>query len=109
MANATGKSNPASKRMMNPSKKAKRARNKAKNEKLRSTGQHPKQLREESNRERAKANRALVQRLDVPLIDGQVRKQAAFIRNEIAHSPDSYASIAMTTAFGVGDTCCRQS
>ena len=55
MTNQAGKSNPASKRMMNPTKKAKRARNKAKNEKLRAAGAHPKQLRA-AEQERQNAN-----------------------------------------------------
>ena len=56
MANQAGKSNPAWKRMMNPSKKAKRVRNKAKNEKLRAAGTHPKQLRDAEQERRHARN-----------------------------------------------------
>ena len=50
MANASSaKGNPASKRMMNPNNKAKRARNKTKNEQLKAKSQHPKQLRNAAN------------------------------------------------------------
>ena len=53
---SSAKGNPASKRMMNPNNKAKRARNKAKNEQLRAKGQHPKQLRANAQKDRAIAN-----------------------------------------------------
>ena len=60
MANAnSAKGNPASKRMSNPNYKAKRARNKSKNEQLRAKNQHPKQLRQKANEERARINKAL--------------------------------------------------
>ena len=55
---SSAKGNPASKRMMNPSKKAKRARNKAKNELLRAKGRHPKQIRANTQARRADANNA---------------------------------------------------
>ena len=58
MANQkSAKGNPASKRMTNPKYKAKRARNKARNEWLRAMGQHPKQLRDAENRARAERNK----------------------------------------------------
>ena len=61
MSNASSaKGNPASKRMMNPSYKAKRARNKARNERLRAMGQHPKQLRDAENQDRAARNKRLM-------------------------------------------------
>ena len=61
MSNASSaKGNPASKRMTNPSYKAKRARNKARNERLRATGQHPKQLRDSENQDRAARNKRLM-------------------------------------------------
>ena len=61
MSNASSaKGNPASKRMMNPNNKAKRARNKARNEWLRAMGQHPKQLRDAENLRRAEWNKRLM-------------------------------------------------
>ena len=61
MSNASSaKGNPASKRMTNPNYKAKRARNKARNEWLRATGQHPKQLRNAENMVRAERNQRLM-------------------------------------------------
>ena len=53
----SSKGNPASKRMMNPSKKAKRAKNKAKNEYLKERGIHPKQLRAKEEKETQELNR----------------------------------------------------
>ena len=61
MSNASSaKGNPASKRMMNPNNKAKRARNKARNERLRAMGQHPKQLRDAENVVRSERNKRLM-------------------------------------------------
>ena len=61
MSNASSaKGNPASKRMTNPNYKAKRARNKARNERLRAMGQHPKQLRDAENQGRAARNKRLM-------------------------------------------------
>ena len=61
MSNASSaKGNPASKRMTNPNYKAKRARNKARNERLRATGQHPKQLRDAENVVRSERNKRLM-------------------------------------------------
>ena len=61
MSNASSaKGNPASKRMMNPNNKAKRVRNKARNERLRATGPHPKQLRNAENMVRAERNQRLM-------------------------------------------------
>ena len=61
MSNASSaKGNPASKRMTNPNYKAKRARNKARNDRLRATGQHPKQLRNAENMVRAERNQRLM-------------------------------------------------
>ena len=61
MANQkSAKGNPASKRMTNPKYKAKRARNKARNEWLRAMGQHPKQLRDAENRARAERKKRLM-------------------------------------------------
>ena len=54
------KGNPASKRMTNPNYKAKRARNKARNERLRAMGEHPKQLRNAENMVRAERNKRLM-------------------------------------------------
>ena len=71
MANtSSAKGNPASKRMMNPNNKAKRARNKSKNEQLKANGQHPKQLRAKAQEEQAKANR-----LEMELMGFKNRKQ----------------------------------
>ena len=66
MANQPGKSNPASKRMMNPTKKAKRVRNKAKNEKLRAAGTHPKQLRAAEQERRNAHNLGFMASLGIP-------------------------------------------
>ena len=66
MANQAGKSNPASKRMMNPTKKAKRVRNKAKNEKLRAAGTHPKQLRAAEQERRNGYNLEFMASLGMP-------------------------------------------
>ena len=61
MANQnSAKGNPASKRMMNANYKAKRVRNKARNERLRALNQHPKQLRDAENRARAERNERLM-------------------------------------------------
>ena len=61
MSNASSaKGNPASKRMTNPNYKAKRARNKARNERLRAMGQHPKQLRDAENVVRSERNKRLM-------------------------------------------------
>ena len=61
MANtSSAKGNPASKRMMNPNNKAKRARNKTKNENLRAKGQHPKQLRQKENEARHALNEIMI-------------------------------------------------
>ena len=61
MSNASSaKGNPTSKRMMNPNNKAKRARNKARNERLRAAGQHPKQLRDAENVVRSERNKRLM-------------------------------------------------
>lgn len=58
MANtSSAKGNPASKRMTNPNNKAKRARNKSKNENLKAKGQHPKQLRAKAQEDRHQANK----------------------------------------------------
>ena len=63
MANtSSAKGNPASKRMTNPNNKAKRARNKSKNENLKAKGQHPKQLRAKAQEDRQKINKALGRR-----------------------------------------------
>lgn len=63
MANPNGaKGNPASKRMMNPNNKAKRARNKTKNEQLRAKNQHPKQLKDKIQKDRQNVNKALTRR-----------------------------------------------
>lgn len=71
MANASSaKGNPASKRMMNQSKKAKRARNKSKNEQLKAKNQHPKQLRAKAQEDQAKANR-----LEMEMLGFKNRKQ----------------------------------
>lgn len=66
MSNRPGKNNPASKRMMNPSKKAKRVRNKAKNEKLRAAGTHPKQLRAAEQERRNANNLEFMASLGIP-------------------------------------------
>ena len=61
MSNASSaKGNPASKRMTNPNYKAKRARNKARNERLRAMGQHPKQLRDAENVACAARNKSVM-------------------------------------------------
>ena len=61
MSNASSaKGNPASNRMTNPNYKAKRARNKARNERLRAMGQHPKQLRDAENMVRSERNKRLM-------------------------------------------------
>ena len=61
MSNASSaKGNPASKRMTNPNYKAKRVRNKSKNERLRAMGQHPKQLRDAENMARSERNNRLM-------------------------------------------------
>ena len=61
MANtSSAKGNPASKRMMNPNNKAKRARNKSKNENLKAEGQHPKQLRQKENESRHALNEFMI-------------------------------------------------
>ena len=57
---ASAKGNPAWKRMTNPNYKAKRARNKARNERLRAMGQHPKQLRDAENVARSERNKRLM-------------------------------------------------
>ena len=62
MANtSSAKGNPASKRMMNPNNKAKRARNKYKNENLKAKGQHPKQLRKQENELRHSLNAKMIE------------------------------------------------
>ena len=62
MANtSSAKGNPASKRMSNPNNKAKRARNKYKNENLKAKGQHPKQLRAKENESRNADNKVFVE------------------------------------------------
>ena len=61
MANASSaKGNPASKRMSNPNNKAKRTRNKSKNENLKAKGQHPKQLRAKAQEERHLENKKIL-------------------------------------------------
>lgn len=71
MANAkSGKGNPASKRMTNPTKKLKRQKNKSKNEMLKAKGQHPKQLRNQENQDRATANK-----LEMAMLGFKNRKQ----------------------------------
>ena len=61
MANQnSAKGNPASKRMANPNNKAKRARNKTKNENLKAKGQHPKQLRQKENESRNALNTLMI-------------------------------------------------
>ena len=61
MANtSSAKGNPASKRMTNPNYKAKRARNKSKNENLKAKGQHPKQLRQKENESRHALNALMI-------------------------------------------------
>ena len=61
MANtSSAKGNPASKRMMNPNNKAKRARNKTKNEQLKAKGQHPKQLRAKAQEDRHRETKVFV-------------------------------------------------
>ena len=63
MANtSSAKGNPASKRMMNPKNKEKRARNKSKNENLKAKGKHPKQLRAKAQEERKNINKTLGRR-----------------------------------------------
>lgn len=57
---ASAKGNPAWKRMTNPNYKAKRARNKGRNEWLRAMGEHPKQLRNAENLRRAEWNKRLM-------------------------------------------------
>ena len=62
MANKdSAKGNPASKRMSNPNNKAKRARNKSKNESLKAKGQHPKQLRQKENERRHALNAMMIE------------------------------------------------
>ena len=62
MANQnSAKGNPASKRMSNPNNKAKRARNKSKNESLKAKGQHPKQLRQKENERRHALNALMIE------------------------------------------------
>ena len=58
---SSAKGNPASKRMSNPNNKAKRARNKYKNENLKAKGQHPKQLRAKAQEDRHKENKVFVE------------------------------------------------
>lgn len=71
MANQnSAKGNPASKRMTNPNYKAKRARNKSKNEQLRAKNQHPKQLRAKAQEDRHRANK-----LEMALLGLKNRKQ----------------------------------
>ena len=61
MANtSSAKGNPASKRMSNPNNKAKRVRNKNKNEQLKAKGQHPKQLRQKENESRHALNALMI-------------------------------------------------
>ena len=61
MANASSaKGNPASKRMTNPNLKAKRTRNKSKNDQLKAKNQHPKQLRAKAQEERHRENKVFV-------------------------------------------------
>ena len=61
MANtSSAKGNPASKRMSNPNNKAKRVRNKNKNESLKAKGQHPKQLRQKENESRHALNAMMI-------------------------------------------------
>ena len=60
MANTnSAKGNPASHRMTYGNGKNRRIANKQKNDQLRAKGQHPKQLRQKANEERAKINKAL--------------------------------------------------
>ena len=64
MANtSSAKGNPAWKRMLNPNNKAKRARNKAKNEQLKAKGLHPKQLRAKAQEDRHQANKSEMEAL----------------------------------------------
>ena len=60
MANTnSAKGNPASHRMTYGNGKNRRIANKQKNEQLRAKNQHPKQLRQKANEERARINKAL--------------------------------------------------
>lgn len=60
MANAnSAKGNPASHRMSYGNGRNRRIANKQKNDQLRAKGQHPKQLRQKADEERAKINKAL--------------------------------------------------
>ena len=79
MSNASSaKGNPASKRMTNPNYKAKRARNKARNERLRAMGQHPKQLRNAEDMAYAARNKSVMNKTGLTN-----RKQVhRFIRGE---------------------------
>ena len=59
MANTnSAKGNPASHRMTYGNGKNRRIANKQKNDQLRARGQHPKQLRQKADEERAKINKA---------------------------------------------------
>lgn len=81
MSNAqSAKGNPASKRMMNPKLKAKRAANKAKNERLRDAGTHPKQLRNEENLRAAKWNQTRLE-------DGMTVKEHKLLAKKRAQKP----------------------
>ena len=60
MANTnSAKGNPASHRMTYGNGKNRRIANKQKNDQLRAKGQHPKQLRQKANEERAKINKVV--------------------------------------------------
>ena len=85
MANtSSAKGNPASKRMTNPNNKAKRARNKYKNENLKAKGQHPKQLRQKENESRNALNAKMIEGYGF-----KNRKQVhAFAKDEIASTED---------------------
>lgn len=89
MANQnSAKGNPASKRMMNPNNKAKRARNKSKNERLKEKGQHPKQLRAKAQEDWHKANK-----LEMALLGLKNRKQVhAFAKESRASFLETGAS-----------------
>ena len=58
---SSAKGNPASKRMMNPNNKAKRVRNKSKNEQLKAKDKYPKQLRQKENESRHALNAKMIE------------------------------------------------
>ena len=82
MANQnSAKGNPAWKRMANANNKAKRARNKSKNDLLRAKNQHPKQLRAKALEDRHQANK-----LEMALLGLTNRKQAHKLRKVQNHA-----------------------